>query len=57
MGGRGAGDVWADRGYDWRTEGDVGDEVAVHDVDVEPGVGVSMSIAMIGNGFLGGWRH
>lgn len=57
VGGLGAGDVWPDLRYDGRAEGDVGHEVAVHDVDVEPGVGVSMSIATAGNGFLGGWRH
>ena len=34
--GRGARDVGPDSGYDGRAEGHVGDEMPVHDVDVEP---------------------
>ncbi len=45
MSGVGAGDVWADFRDDGGAEGYVGDEVPVHDVDVEPEVGVSMGIA------------
>ncbi len=44
MSGLGAGDVWADFRDDGRAEGYVGDEMPVHDVDVEPGVAVSMGI-------------
>lgn len=45
MRGLGAGDVWADFRDDGGAEGYVGDEVPVHDVDVEPEVRVSMGIA------------
>lgn len=43
--GLGAGDVGTDFRDDGRAEGDVGDEMAVHDVDVEPGFAVSIGIA------------
>jgi len=42
--GLGAGDVGTDFRDDGRAEGDVGDEMPVHDVDVEPGFAVSMGI-------------
>jgi len=39
-------DVWADLRHDGCAEGHVGDEMPVHDVDVEPVFEVSMSFAM-----------
>lgn len=44
VGGLGAGDVGTDFRYDGRAEGYVGDEMAVHDVDVEPGLGLAWAL-------------
>jgi len=45
--GLGAGDVGTDFRDDGRAEGNVGDEMAVHDVDVEPKFAVSLGIATV----------